>query len=307
VNHRSLLNRREALLTGLATGAPAVGASEKMPTFRFGPHTISRLIVGGNPVSGNSHIDAAASRDMTDYFTAANVKKLLIRCEQAGINAWQSRGDRHILRLLNEYRLEGGNLQWIAQTATELANIPAHIRSIAASARPIAIYNHGSHTDAQWKAGRMNVVREHCKIIRDCGALVGVGTHIPKVLDSIESEGWDVDFYMTCLFNLSRSPQEASRLAGTAVKGEYFHDPDREEMLQRVSKISKTCLIFKVYGAGRHCQSAERMRDALRLVFRYAKSNDAVVIGMFPKYREQVYENSRLVANAIRSAGVSGT
>jgi hypothetical protein len=132
--------------------------------------------------------------------------------------------------------------------------------------------------------------------------LAGVGTHIPEVVDFVESEGWDVDFYMTCLFNLSRSQAEASRLAGKAVEGEYFRDADREEMLTRVRKTSKPCLIFKVYGAGRHCQSPERMRDALRLAFRYAKPTDAVVIGMYPKHTEQVDQNSSLVAEAIRRA-----
>jgi hypothetical protein len=280
-----VLSRRRALIAGLAAAGPGLAETEKLPTIKLGPHRVSRLIVGGNPISGNSHIDAKTSRDMTDYFTAANVQALLSRCAGAGINTWQSRGDRHIVRLLHEYRLAGGNMQWIAQTASELANIPAHIRSIAATAKPIAIYNHGSHTDAQFKLGKMNVVREHCKVMRDCGVLAGVGTHMPDVIDSIESEGWDVDFYMTSLFNLSRSPEETRRLAGSDVSGEYFRDEDREEMLRRVRQTRKPCLIFKVYGAGRHCQSPDRMRDALRLVFRYAKPADAVVIGMFPKYR----------------------
>jgi hypothetical protein len=37
---------------------------------------------------------------------------------------------------------------------------------------------------------------------------------------------------------------------------------------------------------------------ALKLVFRYAKPHDAVVIGMFPKYQEQVEENCRLLMEA---------
>jgi len=41
------------------------------------------------------------------------------------------------------------------------------------------------------------------------------------------------------------------------------------------------------------------MRAALGLAFKYAKPGDAVVIGMFPKRREQVRENCRLVAEAI--------
>jgi hypothetical protein len=70
-------------------------------------------------------------------------------------------------------------------------------------------------------------------------------------------------------------------------------------MLERVRRTSKPCLIFKVYGASRKCGSPEQMLEALRLVFRYAKPSDCVVIGMFPKYSEQVRENCRLVSQAL--------
>ena len=97
-------SRREALLAA-ASVARATAAAAALPAVKLGPHTLSRLIVGGNPVSGNSHTSDGMGRDMRDYFTAANIKKLLRDCEQAGINTWQSRGDRHIQRILNEYRL----------------------------------------------------------------------------------------------------------------------------------------------------------------------------------------------------------
>jgi hypothetical protein len=44
------------------------------------------------------------------------------------------------------------------------------------------------------------------------------------------------------------------------------------------------------------------MLGALKLVFQYAKPQDAVVIGMFPKYKGQVAENCQLLAEALRSA-----
>jgi len=40
---------------------------------------------------------------MVDYHTAENIKSLLSECELNGINTLQARGDRHIIRLLNEY------------------------------------------------------------------------------------------------------------------------------------------------------------------------------------------------------------
>ena len=64
------LNRREALF-GVA-GAGLASLAAEMPRVKFGSHTISRLIVGGNPISGTSHLSPQLSREMVDYFTAAN-------------------------------------------------------------------------------------------------------------------------------------------------------------------------------------------------------------------------------------------
>ncbi|HWR52580.1 MAG TPA: hypothetical protein VN428_15825 [Bryobacteraceae bacterium] len=288
------LSRREALFTVASSVLPAPA----LPTAKFGPHTISRLIVGGNPVSANSHVSAQLSREMLDYFTTGQVKKLLRDCEQAGINVWQSRGDRHIQRLLHEYRLEGGRIEWIAQTASEYGDLSRNIGEIG-SLKPLGIYFHGAATDRHWVAGTIDRVPEALKAIRQTGAMVGLGTHIPEVIDYAEDKGWDVDFYMACVYNLSRSRAEAERLAGRPV-GELFWDPDRERMLERVQKTRKPCLIFKVYAATRKCDAPEQMRDALALVFRYAKPSDAVVIGMFPKHTDQIRENCRLVVETGR-------
>ena len=294
--------RRQTLAAGLAASLPAAKVeSEAPPQVAFGQHRISRLIVGGNPVSGHSHVSAAMSREMIDYFTAANVKRLLAECERAGINTWQSRGDRHIVRLLHEHRMEGGRIQWIAQTASELVDIPRHIRELAGRG-PIGIYHHGSMTDKYWAEGRMDHVRENLKVIRQTGVRVGLGTHIPEVIDYAESADWDVDFYMTCVYNLSRSSAEAARVAGRPVEGELFWPADREKMLERVRNTAKQCLIFKVYGAGRHCGSAEDKRQALQLVSRFAKPQDCLVVGMFPKHSEQVRENCRLLREAFPQA-----
>jgi hypothetical protein len=288
-----LMSRREMM-----AGALALAGQPPAPLIKLGPHVVSRLIVGGNPVSANSHLSSKMSREMLDYFTAANVKKLLRECEQAGINTWQSRGDRHIMRLLHEYRLDGGRIQWIAQTASEFADITRNIREIA-SLKPVGIYHHGSQTDKFWAAGKIEQAREMLKVMRQAGVQVGLGTHIPEVIDYVESKDWDLDFYMTCVYNLSRSKEEAERLAGRPIADEFFWDPDREKMLERVRRTSKPCLIFKVYGASRKCGSPEQMLEALRLVFRYAKPSDCVVIGMFPKYSEQVRENCRLAGEAL--------
>ncbi|MCU0247200.1 MAG: hypothetical protein MUC42_11530, partial [Bryobacter sp.] len=291
------LTRRHALASAALAAAPAPA----MPTVAFGSHQVSRLIVGGNPVSGHSHMDPAADREMVDYFTAENTKRLLRDCARNGVNTWQSRADRHILRLLHEYRQEGGTVHWIAQTASEIENTARNIRDMMAE-KPIGIYHHGSRTDALWQAGKIDEVKKALTAMRDAGARAGLGTHIPEVIDYVEDKGWDLDFYMTCLYNLSRPRDEADRLAGGKAPRELFWHPDREAMLKRVRLTSKQCLVFKVYGASRNCQSEESMLAALRLAFQSAKPNDAIVVGMFPKHKEQVAENCRLCLQAMRSA-----
>ena len=291
------VSRRNMVMTAMVAPFAAGGSSPRVPLVDFGPHKVSRLIVGGNPISGFSHVSGELSRDMVDYFTTANVVKLLRECELAGINTWQSRGDKHVRRLLHEYRLQGGQPQWIAQTASEYADIPKHIRQLAADGA-IGIYHHGAQTDRFWRAGKIEEAREMLKVMRQVGVRVGLGTHIPEVIDYVESKGWDVDFYMTCVYNISRSKEEAARLAGRPVEGELFWKPDRRQMLERVRRTSRQCLIFKVYGASRQCASRGRMAEALRQVAGYAKPSDCVVIGMFPKHKEQVRENCQLVREA---------
>jgi len=288
------LSRRDALL---AAAAPVL-AQPALPLVDFGKHKISRLIVGGNPVSGNSHLNGKLSREMMDYFTAANIKKLLRDCEQAGINTWQSRGDKHIMRLLHEYRNEGGRIQWIVQTASEFADIPRNIREIAGMGA-IGIYHHGSNTDSHWQSGKIDAVRDRLKSMRDAGVRVGLGTHIPEVIDYVESKDWDVDFYMTCVYNLSRPKAEAAKLAPRPVEGELFWDPDREKMLERVRRTRRQCLIFKIYAATRKCDSPEQMKAAMKLAFESAKPSDCVVVGMFPKHKEQVRENCRILRETL--------
>ncbi len=291
------LTRRESLL---AAAAGAVDPTPPVATVPFGAARISRLIAGGNPVSGISHMSAALSQEMLDYFTSTNIKRLLRACETSGVNTWQSRGDRHIIRLLHEYRQEGGRVQWIAQTATEI-DFDRNLREIA-SEKPVGIYLHGVRTDRAWMAGTIDTLQDALKAIRQTGARVGLCSHIPAVLDHVESKNWDVDFYMTCLYNLSRSAGENERLAGKPSPGELFWDPDRTEMLKRVQATSKQCLVFKVYGAGRRCGSEEQMLAALRQVAASVKPQDAMVIGMFPKYQDQVRGNARLLARAFEAS-----
>src|SRR5260370_42476254 len=57
-----------------------------LPTIKLGPHSVTRLIIGGNPVYGFSHFNTILSAQMSSCTTPARVQELLMGCEEAGIN-----------------------------------------------------------------------------------------------------------------------------------------------------------------------------------------------------------------------------
>lgn len=264
-----------------------------LPTVRFGGVDVTRLIIGGNPFSGYSHYSPELDNEMMDYFTTERIKATLFEAERCGLTAMQSRGDRHILRMLREYRNEGGRLHWIAQIASEMADLKANIRQIAA-AGAIATYHHGSRSDNLWHAGRIDEARELLKVMRDCGLAVGMGSHIPEVIEYVEEKGWDVDFYLCSVYNLNKQHRESQLVSGRRSE-EIFDDADRERMFRVIQSVSKPCLVIKIMGAGRNCATPEQTRATFAYTFARIKPSDMVVVGMFPKHRNQIEENARYV------------
>ncbi len=264
---------------------------DALPCVRLGRSTlqVTRLISGGNPLCGNSHVSEAVNAEMRAYFTADQVVSYLHRLQRAGINALQARGDYHrILHWLELFRRQGGQLHWIAQTASEMSDVFQNIRILAA-AGAVAIYHHGTQTDRFWHEGRADQTRDYLKCIRDTGLQVGLGTHMPEVIEYAEEKGWDVDFYMACFYNLSRQPRESVLVSDRAAPAtEEFRQEDPERMCRVIRQTAKCCLAFKVLGASRRCATQEQVADAFRFAFANIKPQDAVVVGMFPKREDQI-------------------
>lgn len=225
---------------------------------------------------------------MCEYYTTEQVVVLLQSCQAAGINTLQARGDYHrVLYWVELFRRAGGRLHWIVQTASEMHDIFQNIRIIAA-AGAIAIYHHGSLTDKLWQTGKIDKVRDYLKCMRDCGVMVGLGSHIPEVIEYSEEHGWDVDFYMTCLYNLARKPRESALVTGKFQPEEFIHE-DRDRMCEVIRQTPKTCLAFKLMAASRNCGTQECVREAFRYAFQRIKPTDAVVVGMFPKHLDRSF------------------
>ncbi len=265
-----------------------------LPTIRIGDQDVTRLICGGNPISGISHYSAEMDEDMLRYYTMPRLQALLDECWRQGINTIQTRGDRHTMRMYLEHRENGGRMQWLAQTASEFADIRANIAEIV-SYGPIAIYHHGTHTDNSWYLGEIDPVADYLKCIHDHGLPAGIGTHIPAVVEYAEEHGWETDFYMCCLYDLARGYKSAPAVERHAYERERFPEGDRDRMAAVIRSVQKPCLAFKLMAANRKCGTPESVRQQFEYAFANIKPIDGVVVGMFPKYRDQVEENARYV------------
>lgn len=264
--------------------------SMRLPCVQWKNCNISRLLVGHNPLKGQSHHYPALDVEMAEWFNPelGHDLELLARCEECGINTAQF-GAPNMHSVLNRYRETGGNMQWIATFYdNEKDDDESELQAIlAVDPKPIGIYYYGGAIDRLFLSGRIEETHDNLKRLRDTGLLVGVGSHLPEVMEHIETAGWDVDFYQTCCYTVY-----ANRATAAFDRdNEIFDDNDRAAMLAFVSKASKPCIVFKVLAGNRKCATEDESRAALELAFSSIKPMDVVLLGMWQKYKDQVGQN----------------
>ena len=264
-----------------------------MPRIAFGTHRVSRLIMGSNCINGGSHLSRFVNAQMRSYFTPERILKLLHHCQELGIDAWQSVPTN--LGYLEAFRSQGGQIQFIS-LARDDPNDPAVLDRLVENGA-IGIAHHGEVTVRLFKAGDIWRVRDYCAKIRDAGTLVGISTHMPDVVDHVESAGWDVDFCMCCVYERHRTREELKALLGHVPipLREVYLEEDPPRMFRAMRQTSKPCLAFKILAAGRLCDRPEQVEEAFASTFRQVKPNDAVIVGMYPEYEDQAAINADLV------------
>ncbi len=274
-------------------------ASIKMPTIQFGAHTISRLIVGGNQQNGAAHNHSKAlSRHMLEYFTVDRTVEFLQNCLAQGINTWQANYNEKTRDVLLKIREGGEDINIIPLSSPLMADRDNGWVKMM-DLKPIGVYLYGLTADILWREGKIDTIRDFLARIRDTGVQVGVGTHVPEVIEYIEEKGWDVDFYMASLYKWAKTRDEI-----LAIMPEIPHDgyegwdlylpSEYNRMLETVSKTVKTCLVFKLFAGGRTCSSPEKVSEIFQHVLGHIKPTDAVVVGMYPRFTDEITENANL-------------
>ena len=279
-----------AALAGQATAQSAPA----LPTVKLGKFEISRLIIGANPLYGYSHCSRLLDAHLREYCTQDRVCEILRSAEQNGINTWQLHYGKREISDLKRHKAEGGKLQWVLLGMGDVMKDFTLLKEVA-NTGPIGIVHHGNMTDDRFRAGETDKIKDFLKAVRDSGAMVGLSTHNPAVVDTAESQGWDLDFYMTCLYQQSRTREDLAKMLGEMPVGETYLEKDPERMFRMIRQTRKTCLAFKLLAAGRLINSPDQVAGAIRRALENIKPQDAIIMGMYPRYRDEVRENAESV------------
>jgi hypothetical protein len=299
-NRRDFLQQTAGLAAGAALAPPAqadapAAAAETLPTIALGTHRVTRLIIGGNPVYGYSHFNRLLSQLQADWHTPARVVELLRRCEQAGINTWQNSYAERTLSDLDRYRKAGGRMHWLCLGKPDWDQHPEHIAD-AARHKPIGIAPHGALGERLLRQNRTKELRDLLRRIRDTGVLVGLSAHNPALIQLAEEQKWDVDYYMCCLYYLTRPQGEFQKLLGKDLPlGEIYLPSDPPRMFRVIQSTRKPCLVYKVLAAGRRINTAAEVRRCFETALSNIKPTDALIVGMYQQLGDQVGENAGIV------------
>jgi hypothetical protein len=223
----------------------------------FGALEISRLIIGGNQISGSAHAGDLLYQSalMTRYFTDEKILETWFLAEENGINTTLMRADPHIVRNYLAFGKRGGRMHWIAQTAPEQGD-PAENTKMARDNGAFAVYFHGGRCDGLVREGKVAEVGEILEGMKETGVFAGLGAHSLETVKAVESAGIHPDFYMSTLNKV----------------GYLSSDPQEVEAFMKT--VTRPWIAFKVLGAGRD-------KPMEGFVHAFERGADFIAVGMF--------------------------
>jgi hypothetical protein len=285
-----------ALAAARGQSTPAQESSSPaplLPTIRLGEHVVTRLVAGSNPISGYSYLGPILDQHMREYFTPERVVEFLWTCEQTGINTHQFSQPDLMSGVIQKLRERGSKMNFICLHSG--GSRKPSIEQVVKSTQPIAIVHHGGVTDRLFGQGKSRDVLDFVKRVRDNGVLAGVSAHNPDCIKQIADEGWPVNFFMTCFYHLTRTPEQLKKMPPvvTLQIGYSFFAADPLAMTKVARQVDQPCLGFKILAAGRMCDHERKVEAAFKFAFEHLKPTDGVIVGMYPRYQDQIHQNAQ--------------
>lgn len=302
LNRRNFLTRSALASAGVAVAAPAAETAPRvlacskgsMPTGKIGKLTVSRLVSGGNLISGWAH-----SRDlhyvpslMRHYNTDEKVMDTLQLLEEHGVNTIISDPRERPMNVFSRYWKErGGKIQWIAEGHPSADDWKTNLRQ-SVDFGASAIYIQGAIGDRWLKEGRLDLLGNCVEFIKSQGVPAGIGAHKLEVVTQAEKNRYGAEFYVKTLhhqkyWSSRRADQTLDVIDNPA---DNYWDMASERTVAFMQEVEKPWIAFKVLAAG-----AIRPESG----FRYAFENgaDFICVGMFDF---QVEENVKLARTLVQ-------
>ena len=168
----------------------------KVPAGKIKNLELSRLMIGGNLISGFAHARDLiyVSTWLKKYFTDEKVIETLWLCEACGIDTAIFRCDENTIRILEKYWSRGGKVKWLAQTypkGEDLSNIKQAIDHGAMGA-----FVMGGIADKVVFEKKIDDLRKPIEYIQKQGLIAGTAAHSIRVPEACVANGINPDFYM---------------------------------------------------------------------------------------------------------------
>ena len=259
---------------------PAAPSSQAtLPTGTIGKVKISRLICGGNLISGYAHSRDLiyVSKLLRAYFTEEKIMDTWALCEAHGINTMIfNPGDRQAVATYQKYRARGGKIQFLAQVGPPKEDVVPTIKE-AVDSGAVGVLLVGNNGDAWTRDGSLDVIGKFLDAVKAQGVIAGVAGHELRTVQAVEKAGLKPDFYMKTLHSTnywsSRKPDQMKEVIDNyGIDNYWCSDPDAA--IRYFAELKRPWIAYKVLAAG-----------ALhpRVGFKHAFENgaDFAVVGMF--------------------------
>ena len=219
------LEEKTLLAAAAETKEPTAPVSKELikglQTGQIGKLKISRLIMGGNLISGYAHSREIiyVSSVLKHYFTEEKILETLQIAEENGINTAILRLDDRTIEILKRYRKErGGKIQWLAQIKPKPLDMTSDAKK-AIDNGAVGVFSHGGVGNSFFANGQISLFEKLVSFVKENGVIVGIGGHSLDVPMAVEEEGINPDFYFKTLNTVgyeSKTPKETIWTGKTA-------------------------------------------------------------------------------------------
>jgi hypothetical protein len=280
---------------GSAELPPMPPQKESLPMGKIGKHEFSRLMLGGNLLSGYAHARELryVSQLMRRYNSEAKILETLELAEVHGINCvntpvWDDNA------FLEKHWKRGGRMKWIAQAKLG-DNYSLEYFQKAVDGGASGVHMQGHVTENLFAEERLDVVAKSVDLVKSQGVAAGIAAHSLKVIEACVKTGIAPDFFVKTLHthkypSAPRDPGETDQWGLGRFDNCWCNNPDA--VIEFFAEIKQPWIAFKVMAAG-------AIPPAVAFPHAFNSGADFVLAGMFDW---QIEEDVRLARQAVLEA-----